>query len=105
VKILVDELKADVNTVNDRHENALHGAVCRGADSVIQYLVDKGAKLDVKDVEGKTPLDVALDGIFRGDSIGTPPVIVLKFPEHTQILMKKLTAEHAGNSASRAALQ
>ena len=105
VKILVDELNADVNAVNDRHENALHGAVCRGADSVIQYLVDKGTKLDVKDVEGKTPLDVALDGIFRGDSIGTPPVIVLKFPEHTQVLMKKLTAEHAAAPANRAALQ
>jgi len=105
VKILVDELKADVNAVNDRHETALHGAVCRGADSVIQFLVDKGATLDVKDVEGKTPLDVALDGIFRGDSIGTPPVIVLKFPEHTQTLMKKLTAEHSASSASRAALQ
>jgi hypothetical protein len=32
-------------------------------------------------------------------------VIVLKFPEHTQILMKKLTAEHAAESGSRAALQ
>jgi ankyrin repeat protein len=105
VKILVDELKADVNTVNDRHETALHGAVCRGADSVIQYLVDKGAKLDVKDREGMTPLDEALNGLFRGDSIGSPPVIVLKFPEHTQILMKKLTAEHAAESGSRAALQ
>jgi ankyrin repeat protein len=100
VKILVDELKADVNAVNDRHETALHGAVCRGADSVVRYLVDKGAKLDVKDVEGKTPLDVAVDGIFRGDSIGTPPVIVLHFPEHTQALMKKLAAERAGDSGS-----
>jgi ankyrin repeat protein len=99
VKLLVDELKADVNAVNDRNETALHGAVCRGADSVIRYLVDKGAKLNVKDVEGKTPLDMALNGIFRGDSIGTPPVIVLKFPEHTQILMKKLTAPDP--SASR----
>jgi ankyrin repeat protein len=104
VKLLVDELNADVNALNDRHETALHGAVCRGADSVIQYLVDKGAKLDVKDVEGKTPLDVALDGIFRGDSIGTPPVIVLKFPEHTQILMKKLTSEHSARSANSASL-
>ena len=105
VKLLVDELKADVNAVNDRHETALHGAVCRGADSVIQYLVDKGAKLDIKDAEEKTPLDVALNGIFRGDSIGTPPVIILKFPEHTQILMKKLTAEHSAGQASRAAIQ
>ena len=106
VKMLVDEWKADVSAVNDRHETALHGAVCRGADSVIQYLVDKGAKIDIKDVEGKTPLDVALNGIFRGDSIGTPPVIVLKFPEHTQILMKKLSAtEHSADPASRAAVR
>jgi ankyrin repeat protein len=105
VKILVDELHADVNAVNVRHETALHGAVCRGADSVIQYLVDKGAKLDIKDVEGKTPLDVALNGIFRGDSIGTPPVLLFKFPEHTAILMKKLTAERLGEQAGGAGLQ
>jgi hypothetical protein len=39
---------------DDRHETALHGAVCRAADSVIQYLVDKGAKLDER-CGGKTP--------------------------------------------------
>jgi hypothetical protein len=71
---------------------------------VIQYLVDKGAKLDVKDREGMTPLDEALNGLFRGDSIGSPPVIVLKFPEHTQILMKKLTSEHSARSANSASL-
>ena len=47
VKILVDELGADVNTVNDRHETAFARRGLPGADSVIQYLVDKGAKLDV----------------------------------------------------------
>jgi ankyrin repeat protein len=105
VKILVDELHADVNAVNVRKETALHGAVCRGADSVIQYLVDKGARLDMKDVENKTPLDVALNGIFRGDSIGTPPVLLFKFPDHTAALMKKLTAEHSADRATRALLQ
>ena len=92
VKLLVEELKVDVNATNVRNETALHGAVCRGADSVVQYLVDKGARLDIKDVEGKTALDVALNGIFRGDSIGTPPVLLFKFPEHTAILMKRLAA-------------
>ena len=29
VKILVEELKADVNARNDRNENAVHGAACR----------------------------------------------------------------------------
>ena len=105
VKLLVDELKADVNAVNVRHETALHGAVCRGADSIIQYLVDKGAKLDVKDVEGKTPLDVALNGIFRGDSIGTPPVLLFKFPDHTAALMKKLTAAEASARTTGSSLQ
>ena len=100
VKLLVEELHADVDAVNVRNETALHGAVCRGADSVIQYLADKGAKLDVKDVEGKTPLDVALDGIFRGDSIGTPPVLLFKFPDHTATLMQKLAGSR-GLAAAR----
>jgi len=106
VKILVDELKADVNVANDRHETPLHGAVCRGADFVVQYLADRGANLDAKDVEGKTPLDTALNGIFRATSIGGPPIIILRFPEHTATLVKKLTAEqHAASSPSRAAVR
>jgi hypothetical protein len=40
VKLLVEELKADVNVRNDRDETALHGAACRAMDSVVQYLAD-----------------------------------------------------------------
>ena len=34
-------------------------------DSVVQYLADKGAKLDVKNADGMTPLDIVVDGIAK----------------------------------------
>jgi uncharacterized protein len=106
VKLLVEELKADVNTVNNRGETALHGAVCRGADSVVQYLAAQGAKLDVKDKEGQTPLDVATNGITRPIRIGGPDIILFKFPVHTASLLKQLMADgQSAGSSSRAALQ
>ena len=38
---------------------ALHGAAVRGADSIVQFLVDQGARLEVEDKIGQTPLQVA----------------------------------------------
>ena len=38
----------------------LHGAASRGADSIVQFLVDHGADLNVKTKQGHTPLDVAM---------------------------------------------
>ncbi|MCY4077157.1 MAG: ankyrin repeat domain-containing protein [Acidobacteria bacterium] len=38
---------------------ALHGAAVRGADSIVQFLVDQGARLDVRDKAGQRPLEVA----------------------------------------------
>ena len=51
VKLLVEELGADVNFVADTGETAMHAAAYRGANSVVQYLFDKGAKLDVRGQE------------------------------------------------------
>ena len=50
---------ADVNAVNDNGESALHIAVTRG-DALVRFLVEKGAKLDLKDKSGRTPLDVSM---------------------------------------------
>ena len=50
----------DLNQTNARGETALHGAASRGADSIVQYLVDHGAKLDAKTKQGFTPLDFAM---------------------------------------------
>jgi uncharacterized protein len=65
VKMCVD-LGNDVNAVNSDKETALHGAAFRGVNAVAQYLVDKGAKLDSKDIRGWTPLLVA-NGIDYSD--------------------------------------
>lgn len=57
VKLTV-ELGADVNAANDIGLTALHGAAYVGSDRVIQFLVDKGAKVNVEDKYGRTPLSI-----------------------------------------------
>jgi uncharacterized protein len=69
VKVAV-ELGIDVNATDQAGETALHGAAYRGntgALTLIQFLVDKGAKLNVKDTYGWTPLAIA-EGIYFGGS-------------------------------------
>jgi hypothetical protein len=57
------ELGMSVNDVNSMGITAVMGAANRGSDDIIQFLVEKGAKLDVKDNEGRTPLSWA-EGVF-----------------------------------------
>jgi ankyrin repeat protein len=76
-------LGQDVNAVNSMGLRAIHGAVNRGSDDIVKFLVSKGAKLDVKDNEGRSPMDWA-EGVF----LATHP------PEpkpSTIALLKKLT--------------
>ena len=54
---------ADVNATNSLGFTAMHGAANRGWESVIQILADHGAKLDIKDNAGRTPMTFA-EGIF-----------------------------------------
>ncbi|OLE85258.1 MAG: hypothetical protein AUF76_01290 [Acidobacteria bacterium 13_1_20CM_2_65_9] len=84
VKLLVEELGADVNFVADTGETAMHAASYRAANSVVQYLFDKGAKLDVADKSGRTPLRVA-DGVEYGNSFAANPT--------TAVLLRKLGAK------------
>jgi uncharacterized protein len=84
VKLMVDELGADVNAVSDLGETAMHAAAYRGANSVVQYLFDKGAKLDVVAIDGRTPLIVA-DGVEYGNSFAAQP--------QTAALLRKLGAK------------
>jgi ankyrin repeat protein len=83
-KLLVEEVGADVNAVNDVGETAMHAAAYRGANSVVQYLYDKGAKLDVVALDGRTPLIIA-DGVEYGNSFAANP--------HTAELLRKLGAK------------
>jgi ankyrin repeat protein len=50
---------ADINAVNDQQNSALHLAALRGSDKVVQYLISRGAKVDLKNKQGKTPAEVA----------------------------------------------
>jgi hypothetical protein len=47
---------------------AVMGAANRGSDDIIEFLVANGARLDVTDNEGRTPLDWA-----RGVFLATHP--------------------------------
>jgi ankyrin repeat protein len=57
------EKGADVNAANSMGITALIGAVNRGSDDIVEFLVKKGARLDVKDNEGRTPM-VWAKGVF-----------------------------------------
>ena len=66
VKLAV-EFGADINAVDDAGNTALHGAATQGADTVVQFLVDQGAELDVRNAYGETPwMIVAGFGLRRG---------------------------------------
>jgi ankyrin repeat protein len=49
----------DVNAVDANGDTALHGAAHRGANDIVSFLVEKGARLDVVDVIGWSPLTIA----------------------------------------------
>jgi ankyrin repeat protein len=57
------ELGADVNATNSMGLTPLLGAANRGSNHLIEFLYDRGARLDVKDKEGRTPLSWA-EGVF-----------------------------------------
>ena len=49
---------ADINAVNGAGDTAVHTAL--GSPAIIAFLAEHGAKLDVKNKQGRTPLDTAL---------------------------------------------
>ena len=72
VKLAV-ELGGDVNAINDGGYSAMHGAAVHGSNSVVKFLFDKGARLDVRTVkEGWTPLAIA-DGVFIANTYKATP--------------------------------
>jgi ankyrin repeat protein len=60
------DLGADVNAVNTDGETALHLAAALALNKVVQLLVDRGAKLDVKNKRDVTPLGMATSSQARG---------------------------------------
>ena len=60
------ERGSDVNVANAEGNTALHAAAGSGYDRVVEYLVARGARLDVKNADGRTPLALAQRGRVRG---------------------------------------
>jgi ankyrin repeat protein len=71
---LAVELGGDVNALNEQKRTALHGATNLGANSIIEYLASKGARLDVRDIHQQTPLSIAsgvhLPWTPKGEELG-----------------------------------
>lgn len=84
VKLCFD-LGLDLNDVNSMGLTALMGAANRGSDEIIEWLVSKGARLDVKDNEGRSPLNWA-EGVFLATHPG-------KSKPSSMALIQKLAAK------------
>ncbi len=78
----------DINAAESSGRTALHGAALQGFDAVVQFLVEKGAKLDAKDRNGRTPLDMAMGLVGSAGFDGSASVP----HESTTALIRKLMA-------------
>jgi ankyrin repeat protein len=71
VKLCV-ALGNDVNAANDAGETPMHGAAFRGVNPIVEFLLEKGAKIDPRDKRSWTPYTVA-NGISYGDVFKQQP--------------------------------
>ena len=58
VKVAV-ALGVDLNATNEDGQTALHNAAFTGAEAIVQFLTDHGAKVDVRNNYGETPWSMA----------------------------------------------
>jgi ankyrin repeat protein len=81
------ELGGEINAVNDSGNAALHGAAHTKANSIIRFLAENGADLNLRNKRGQTPLTIA-DTVRAGSA-----TVVQKTP--TGDLLRSLGAESA----------
>jgi ankyrin repeat protein len=84
--LLVEELGMDVNAATTEGITPVIGAIIKGDNFVVQYLVDHGARLDVKDAKGRDVLAWA-QGIAANE--GQPP----RPQPETETLVRELMAK------------
>ncbi|HEU4620410.1 MAG TPA: ankyrin repeat domain-containing protein [Gammaproteobacteria bacterium] len=89
----------DINATDRQGRTALHGAALQGYDDVVKFLADNGARLDVKDSKGFTPLDTAL-GLAGGFGFAGKEGVV---HESTAALLRDLMGKQpSGDGATTA---
>ena len=88
VKLAV-ELGNDVNAANTTGLTPLHGAAYAGANSIIEFLAQRGANVNAKDKFGQTPLSIAERFYPVGLAEFLRPMF---FRESTVNLLRKLGA-------------
>jgi ankyrin repeat protein len=70
------ELGGDLNAVDNNGETVMHGAALKHVPSVVRYLAERGARMEVwnrPNKRGWTPLKIA-EGVQRGMNIISSPV-------------------------------
>ncbi|XP_062974220.1 CARD- and ANK-domain containing inflammasome adapter protein-like [Elgaria multicarinata webbii] len=100
--------ESEVNAVNSANETLLHIAAAHGHTEIIDYLISKGAKLEVKDKGGRTPLHRAAEkghdkavkmllqagaNIYSLDQEGKSPLHLASQNHHAHILKSILKEE------------
>ena len=66
------ERGADINASSENGQTALHLAVTVRDEAFIAFLIERGAKVDIKDKQGRTPIDVASGAGGRGRGAAAP---------------------------------
>ncbi|XP_038077663.1 osteoclast-stimulating factor 1-like [Patiria miniata] len=59
VSILLGQPRVEINTQNKIGDTALHAAAWKGHPEVVKMLLDKGARTNIKNNEGKVAIDLA----------------------------------------------
>ena len=87
VQFLLDAGGGNVTDIDANGNTALHGAVLRaGSIPLVTLLVSRGARLDVKNAKGWTPLTIA-------DGVEYTPDIFKRYPE-TAAILRVMMREH-----------
>ena len=90
---------ADVNAFNTNGQTALHVATER-SDKIVKFLAEHGAELDLKDKDGRTPLDIAL-GVQASAFTGRRGAAPAERRETTVSLLRQLAGESGPKDGSQ----
>jgi ankyrin repeat protein len=86
VKLAYEVGAGDINAIDENGDTAMHGAVYRGGNVlVIQFLADRGARLDVVNKKGWMPVTAA-------DGVEHTPAVLKRYPE-AAALLRRLMAD------------